>query len=282
MVKILYNKQARVYMASRTESKALAAIKEIQTLDTPTPGEIRYLPLDLADLPSIKKTVEEFSRQESELHGLWNNAGIALVPPAMTAQGYSIYFSVMCLGPHLLTQLLLPQLRRAAATSPKSSVRVMFNSSRLMEADGPQGGMIFSECASPTTDPRRLYASAKAGNFFLGTVLAEKVKDDAIVSLTVNPGQVYSQIYDAAPKLLLKMLSFLLYDTKLGAYPNLWAGLSEEISMEDTGRYVIPWGRWHPRMRQDIVQSTKSKAEGGTGLAEEFWDWCESETRQYR
>lgn len=67
----------------------------------------------------------------------------------------------------------------------------------------------------------------------------------------------------------------------MGAYTELWAGLSPDVKSEDGGRYAVPWGRWHPSPRQDILASLMTQEEGGTGLAEEFWAWCEEQTDMY-
>lgn len=51
--------------------------------------------------------------------------------------------------------------------------------------------------------------------------------------------------------------------------------------MEGGGRFIIPWGRWHPAPRKDCLESLKSKEEGGTGLAAAFWDWCDDQSKDY-
>jgi len=282
IVKVLYAKGARVYMACRTESKAKAAIAALGSIRTSTPGEVRYLHLNLSDLSSVKATVEEFSRQESKLDVLWNNAGIGGQAGTITTQGHDDYMQIMCLGPFLLTQLLLPNLRRAAASSPRGSVRVTFTGSRLMEADAPPNGILMSELDAPGRPFSRLYSQAKAGNFFLGALMARQLQSDGIIALTINPGNLRTQIYDTIPSWVLSMIGFLLYDVKYGCYPNLWAGLSTDITMEDTGRYVIPWGRWSIKVRADILNALKSEKEGGSGVAQQFWDWCEKETKEWR
>lgn len=43
---------------------------------------------------------------------------------------------------------------------------------------------------------------------------------------------------------------------------------------------VVPWGSFSP-LREDVVASSKSKAEGGTGVAEEFWKWNEEQVKPY-
>ena len=70
----------------------------------------------------------------------------------------------------------------------------------------------------------------------------------------------------------------------------LWAGLSPQVTVKDGGRYGIPWGRWHPPPKpgllgggrgKELLESKWGKEEGGTGLAAEFWGWCDEQTGMY-
>lgn len=70
------------------------------------------------------------------------------------------------------------------------------------------------------------------------------------------------------------------YPAKLGAYTELFAGWSSEITLEKNGAYVIPWGRigtYNSALRKAVL----SKEQGGDGTAERFLEWCERETREY-
>ena len=282
LVKMLYSKGARVYMASRSAAKAQVAITAVKAFPTATPGEVKYLHLDLADLATMKASAEEFSRQETELHVLWHNAGVTQVPlGSKTPQGHDLSFGTTCLGPFLFTQLLQSQLRRAAATAPKASVRIIFTGSRLIDENAPQGGLVLSECSVPSQDKIRIYASSKAGAWFLSSVFARSVRSAGIVCVTQNPGNLRGNMWENVNKTLVWALSPVLHHPKFGAYTALWAGLSRDVTMDDTGRYAIPWGRWHPKPRQDILNAIRSKSEGGIGLADEFWEWCEDQTRPY-
>jgi hypothetical protein len=77
------------------------------------------------------------------------------------------------------------------------------------------------------------------------------------------------------------MVSITLRDPIYGAYTALWAGLNPEITTADNGRYVLPWGRWHPAPNKDILPALDSVENGGTGEAIVFWDWCEEQTKAY-
>lgn len=115
---------------------------------------------------------------------------------------------------------------------------------------------------------------------------------------------------------------FFLHEPIYGAYTELFAGLSPDVtaskngawskhpsfyrpiirveSIHDSGIFhhynlhfshytnvklkikkVIPWGRFAPALRQDLVASLKTKAEGGTGIAAEFWEWSEEQVKPY-
>jgi hypothetical protein len=101
------------------------------------------------------------------------------------------------------------------------------------------------------------------------------------VSLTQNPGNLSTGGWDNVPKMAKFIFSFINKSPTLGAYTDLWAGLSEDVTLADGGRYVIPWGRWHSKARPDILDALKTKEEGGTGVAAEVWKWCEEQTKSY-
>ena len=67
----------------------------------------------------------------------------------------------------------------------------------------------------------------------------------------------------------------MLYSAKMGAYTELWAGLSEDLGIGDGGKYVLPWGRLHPSPRLDLLAAMKSREDGGTGVAASFIGYCE-------
>jgi hypothetical protein len=53
------------------------------------------------------------------------------------------------------------------------------------------------------------------------------------------------------------------------------------VKIDDGGRFGLPWGRWHPSPKKEILESMRTKEEGGTGLAAEFWLWCEEQTQEF-
>ena len=112
LARILYSKNAHVYLLARSANKTNQAIIAIKTAAPSSTGTLTYLRLDLADLASIKGTVEQFLAKEGKLHVLWNNAGVMSSAKEITTtlQGYEQHVGVNVLGGFLLTKLLTPLL----------------------------------------------------------------------------------------------------------------------------------------------------------------------------
>ncbi len=287
LIKILYAAGATVYMAARSETKAQAAITAVKASNPSTsapPGLLKYLHLDLNDLTTIKASASAFAAQESRLDVLWNNAGIASVPAgSKTAQNLEQHIGVNCVAPSLFTQLLLPQLLEAAKTSAPASVRVVWTSSWMAESQAPKGGIDFEEVAKGGSgDKNRNYGASKAGNWLLAVEGARRYGAKGIISVVQNPGNLQSNVWRHVPKLMLMLLSPLLHKAKMGAYTELYAGLSPDVTEAENGAYIIPWGRLQEaNPRKDIVTAMKGEEEGGSAVARKFWAWCEEQTKQY-
>lgn len=67
---------------------------------------------------------------------------------------------------------------------------------------------------------------------------------------------------------------------KLGGYTELYAGWSPDITLDNNGAYIIPWGRIG-EYNSALAKAIKPEAKGGEGRAERLWDWCERETKKY-
>ncbi|KAF7563713.1 hypothetical protein G7046_g416 [Stylonectria norvegica] len=284
LVKMLYMKGGTVYIAGRSQLRIAAEIEIIGAIPTNNPGQLRSLILDLNDLSSISRSVSLFLSLESRLDVLWNNAGVSQPPTqAGTPQGNEDIMRINCLGPFLLTKMLLPVLRKTAEDSPRGSVRIVFTTSGIIDLAGPPGGISLSELVPGkySADSSRNYSASKAGNWFLASEFDKRLRKNGIVSVVQSPGTLRTKGWDRASWVLKAAMSLFMHEPKMGAYTELWAGLSPDVKLEDGGRFAIPWGRWHPSPKKELLQSMKSREEGGTGLATEFWEWCEIQTRDH-
>ncbi|CAG8303070.1 unnamed protein product [Penicillium salamii] len=152
-----------------------------------------------------------------------------------------------CVATLLFTELLRPQLRAAAAASekPRGSFRVVWTSSFLAEGMSPPNGIDFNVLDKGTKDRGCNYSVSKVGTWMLGRELAHRsqLEEHNIVSVVQNPGNLKSGAYAETSATAMCFIRPFLHETKFGAYTELYAGLSSEITPEQNGAYIIPWGR---------------------------------------
>ncbi|KPM41455.1 hypothetical protein AK830_g5057 [Neonectria ditissima] len=284
LAQMLYAKNARVYVAARSEEKAAAAIDAIKAAAPESSGQLTFLHLDLADLSTISASAKQFLERESKLHVLFNNAGV--MNPAQgskTAQDYELQLGVNNIGTFMFTKLLTPTLATTAKIEDPGTVRVVWVSSSAAESPyAPSGGVDMSDIE------KRLdkgvfasYALSKAGNYLHAGEMAKRFREDGIVSVPLNPGNLASDLWRTQGSWASWFLrTFVLHAPKYGAYTELFAGLSPQVTLEKSGQWIGPWGRFL-LVRSDLQQGLKTKEEGGLGTAEAFWDWTEAKIKPY-
>ncbi|CAE6423434.1 unnamed protein product [Rhizoctonia solani] len=271
--KALLNKNAKVYLAARSKSRADTAI---EWLRSETNGkEPIFLELDLANLASIRKAVED---KEQELHVLFNNAGV-MVPPVdqRTADGYDLQFGTNVLGHYHFTTLLLPTLIHTAKNSPlaRGHVRVVNTSSGAVYL-APKGGIVWdtlgtdeaSVQAAKKLGANMLYAQSKLGNVLFSNELAKHYTDQGIISSSLNPGNLQTDLQRHLPRLAGKILGLFLYPASYGALTQLWSGTTPEGESHN-GKFLIPWARIGDAGRYGRNEE----------LAEKLWAWLEEQVK---
>ncbi|TGO55547.1 hypothetical protein BOTNAR_0242g00130 [Botryotinia narcissicola] len=234
LIKMLYPTDATIYMASRSSTNALSAISEITASDPSRAGNLKFLHLDLMDLYSVRAAAEEFTAREENLDILWNNAGIGGLPPARKRNRESRdIWGWMGEG-----------------RSPEGGFRMR---------DLENGG-----CGNGYVD----YAVSMAAGWMMGVEAGKRWGGEGILSLIQNSGNLQTQAYRTLPsptKFLINLL--LLHPAKLGAYTELFAGLSRTLTAHHQGAYIIPWGRIQTRNpRADIYAALDA------GKGAELWE----------
>ncbi|KAM5346104.1 hypothetical protein ACJ41O_009109 [Fusarium nematophilum] len=280
---MLYSKNGKVYVAGRNRSSGEDAIAKLRQDHPESKGQLSFLYLDLGDLTTIKPAVVEFLAKENRLDVLWGNAGV-MVPPvaSKTAQNYEQQLGVNCIGHFLLTRLLTPLLRQTAAAEAPGAVRVVWVSSSAAHT-GPPGGLYWEDMNNDfgKATQLNLYSQSKVGAVYLAAEFARHNEGAGIVSVAINPGHLKTELMRHVSSFVQQFLNrYVLYDPIYGAYTEIFAGLSPKVTVEDSGRYIMPWGRFG-LVKDDLVAAMKSKAEGGTGGAERFWEFCDEATKPF-
>jgi NAD(P)-dependent dehydrogenase (short-subunit alcohol dehydrogenase family) len=94
--RVLARKGAAVIVACRSRERGEAAVWRI-TQETPE-ARAELMPLDVADLASVRRFAGEFAHCHDRLDLLINNAGIMYVPFGKTADGFELQFGTNHLG----------------------------------------------------------------------------------------------------------------------------------------------------------------------------------------
>lgn len=184
LIDILYQSNAKVYVAARSKTKAEEVIAEVTKEHPASKGALIFLPLQLDDLTTIKASAEEFLSKENRLDVLFNNAGV-MVPPhgSKTKQGYELQIGVNNLAHFLFTQFLLPVLQTTAKIAPKNTVRVIWVSSSA--ADGAPFPPVDFDNMDYKNDEGiwSKYGRSKAMSVIHSAEFARIYKDTGIISI---------------------------------------------------------------------------------------------------
>ncbi|KAM0522498.1 hypothetical protein ACHAPE_002088 [Trichoderma viride] len=283
--KLLYAKNAIVYIAGRREDAGQDAIKSIKEAHSDSKGKLEFLLLDLADLSTIKAGANAFLEKETRLDVLFNNAGIMRLPkqaPTRSKQDHEIMMAVNCFGPYLFTKLLHPVIESTAKSSPAGSVRVIWLGSLMIQLMAPKGGVDLDnlDYKKKMLDEYTRYSASKAGNLFIGSEWARRDADNGILHLTVNPGNLKTPLQRDVSALEYYSMLPTLHDPIYGAYSELFAGLSPDVKPEHSGQYVMPWGRFGPT-RPDIDKSLSPQDGEDVSKAGKFFEYCENQTESF-
>jgi retinol dehydrogenase-12 len=65
-----------------------------------------------------------------------------------------------------------------------------------------------------------------------------------------------------------------------GAYSELYAGFSPDVTTQENGGHLMAWGR-KAYLPKDAQNGLKSTAEGGSGAAGQFFEYCDREIKDF-
>ncbi len=82
-----------------------------------TGGQVDVLKLDLSSLNSVGECAKKVLEREEKIDILVNNAGVMICPQWKTEDGFDMQFGTNHLGHFLLTEMLLPLVKKAATDS---------------------------------------------------------------------------------------------------------------------------------------------------------------------
>jgi len=222
----LAGRGGRVYLGCRSAQKGRDAAAAIAAA---TGNEaVTFLPLDLADLASVRMCAEQFLARGEPLHVLINNGGVA-GQRGITADGFELAFGVNHLGHFALTTALLDCL---AASAPARVVNV--SSDSHYQAKGIDFEAVQRRTASVTG--MREYAVSKLSNVLFTQELARRVADRGVTAYALHPGVVASDIWRRVPWPVRPLITRRMITTEEGARTSLYCATAPEVA-QVSGRF---------------------------------------------
>jgi retinol dehydrogenase-12 len=222
----LAERGAQLHLACRSLERGRAAAADI-TARTGNEA-VQVLPLDLADLGSVRDCAQAVLEADLPLHGLVNNAGLA-GQRGVTRQGFELSFGVNYLGHFLLTQLLRERLEASAPA------RVVIVTSKFLEhaVDIPFDRLRTGEARYSGLAP---YGVSKLATALFNQELARRWTGTGVTSYAVHPGLVGSHIWQGISTPLRPLLKVVLKSPEQGAVTPLYCLTAAEIAT-DSGHY---------------------------------------------
>ncbi|MFD0123211.1 oxidoreductase [Streptomyces virginiae] len=226
---------ASVVLACRSAARGRAAVIRLRA-EVPQ-ARAEFLPLDLADLSSVREFATAYAQRHASLDLLINNAGVMALPYGRTADGFETQFGVNHLGHFALTGLLLPRLRAAAPGARIVNVSSGFHV--LGRIDPDDAGLAD---AGGEHGYRRwiAYGRSKTANLLFTHELARRftAAGSPITAVAAHPGYASSNLHSGASKLEGPTLTswaaalgnaVLAQPTSSGALPTLYAATAPGV-----------------------------------------------------
>lgn len=165
-----------VIVHGRDVDRGTALVEEIER---ETDGSARFYRADFASLDQIREFSEAILRDYDRLDVLVNNAGIWLESAdgrRVSQDGHELHFQVNYLAGYLLTDMLLPLLRKSA---PSRIVNVSSGAQRPIDF----GDVMLEE----RYDPGRGYAQSKLAQVMFTFALAEELEGTGVTVNALHP-----------------------------------------------------------------------------------------------
>jgi NAD(P)-dependent dehydrogenase (short-subunit alcohol dehydrogenase family) len=244
----------RVIMAGRSREKTLPVVEELQRRFPST--AIEFLPIDLADLHSVRAAATSVIASGRPLDVLINNAGVAGAE-GTTKDGFETTFGTNHLGPFALTEMLLPLLTAA----PQGRI-VNVSSQAHRGAKGIDFGILRQPGVRRTSFAA--YGVSKLANILYAKELARRLTGTRVTTYALHPGVVQTEIWRSLPGWMQSIMKLFMISAEQGAVTTVYCATSAALA-NVSGRYYEK-----SREKQPTAVAEDPK------LARELYAWSDS------
>ncbi len=217
----LAERGATVVLACRNIEKATAARDDIAA--STGREDVSVEPLDLGSFASIRRFVLQIRSRFDRLDVLINNAGIWPLTRTLTADGLESTFGVNHVGTQLLTEELVPLLKKSAPS------RIVVLSSKLHY----RGKMDWDDLQAEhkSFNGPKMYSHSKLMNMLFVKALARRLQGSGVTVNGVHPGVVQTELAREYPGFLTKIWHLFTISAKQGAECSLHVATSPELQL---------------------------------------------------
>jgi retinol dehydrogenase-12 len=251
---------ARVLMLCRSVDKSVPVVEAIKAATGN--AAIELIPVDLADLASVRDCARGLLARDLPIHCLVNNAGLAGLR-GVTKQGFEVGFGTNHLGHFLLTTLLLDRLKASAPA------RVVTVSS---EAHYRPKRWEWEPLQQPTKTRTAFheYGVSKLANVLFTRELARRTEGTGITTYALHPGVVATDVWRRIPRPISTIAKLFMRSSEDGAKTTLYCATAPELATVS--------GRYYDNERE----RKPSQLALDDGLARELWAKSEQWTAAFR
>ncbi len=257
----LAQRGATIYVLARNLERGEDARKRL-ILATRNP-HIYFEQIDLSRLASVRDCASRLLAQTNRLDGLINNAGAEYRTRTLTVEGLEANFATNVLGPFLLTNSLLPVLKRTPHSRIINVSSGGMYTAKLDVTDFQFEHKPFNNLAA--------YAQAKRAQVMLTELWAGLLKRDDIVVNAMHPGWVDTPIVQAGLPTFRKVVGRLLRTPDQGADTIVWL-MAAQRAATITGEF------WFDRRERPKHKSAATHSPRADYRC--LWETCERLTQK--
>lgn len=227
---------AQVTILCRNRQKAAAAVDELKS--AAPQGSFDFIPLELADLSSVRLAAKTARERFNRIDGLINNAGIMMTPKRdLTVDGFETQFGVNHLG-HFALAGLLSDLVEAAGGRFVTVASLMHHYAPHIRYDD----LTFETGYTPTS----AYAHSKLANLLFALELGRRLEagDRHARSFACHPGYSDTNLQSTGPSPIMAavmkpLTAIFSQPAAKGAVPTVLCAAGPEA---EAGGYYGPTG----------------------------------------
>jgi NAD(P)-dependent dehydrogenase (short-subunit alcohol dehydrogenase family) len=243
---------ANIIMLCRSERRGEEAKREI--LNKVSDANITLILCDLASFDQVRDFVDKYNEKFNALDVLINNAGIYLTDYEETIDGIQKMMQVNHFSPFLLTNLLLPSLKK---TTPSRIINVNSGAHNLGVIDTED----IPKIKKWKKTGMRGYATSKFVNLLTIYKFHRILEGSQITVNAFNPGMTSTGLprHSFGAKMMWKIISPFIKSAEKAAQPLIYLASNPNFN-NTSGQYY------------DMFEETKSaKASYKSNLQNEMW-----------